>query len=74
AVIGLPNEKWGEVGAACVVLKPNTAVSADELMHLMQDNLARYKVPKQIIFMKELPISGAGKILKRVLKLNLTKG
>ncbi|MCP5099320.1 MAG: long-chain fatty acid--CoA ligase, partial [Chloroflexi bacterium] len=47
AVIGLPNEKWGEVGAACVVLKPNTAVSADELMHLMQDNLARYKVPKQ---------------------------
>ena len=73
AVVGLPDEKWGEVGVACVVLKPKSSVSADELMQLMQDNLARYKVPKQVIFMKEFPISGAGKILKRVLKLNLTK-
>ncbi|GJM41095.1 MAG: long-chain-fatty-acid--CoA ligase [Ardenticatenaceae bacterium] len=71
AVVGMPDEKWGEVGVACVVLKPTAKASANELMQLMQNNLARYKVPKRVVFMKELPISGAGKILKRELKLNL---
>ena len=69
AVIGVPDEKWGETGLACIVLKPGKVASANELMQLMKDNLAAYKVPKKVTFMKELPISGAGKILKRVLKL-----
>jgi fatty-acyl-CoA synthase len=71
AVIGVPHEKWGEVGKACVVLKPDaTAQSAteEELIAFMQDNLARYKVPKSVEFLTELPISGAGKILKRELR------
>ena len=68
AVIGLPDEKWGEVGMACVVLKPDTTVSEGELITFMHDNLARYKVPKTIQFIDELPLSGMGKILKRDLR------
>lgn len=68
AVIGIPDEKWGEVGKACVVLKPGTAVTETELITFLQDRLARYKVPKTVAFLKQLPISGAGKILKRELR------
>jgi fatty-acyl-CoA synthase len=68
AVIGLPDEKWGEVGQACVVLKPGTAVTETDLITFLQDRLARFKVPKTVAFLPELPISGAGKILKRELR------
>jgi len=68
AVIGLPDEKWGEVGKACVVLKPDATATEEELMKLMQDNLAKYKVPKSISFMDALPLSSMGKILKRELR------
>jgi len=68
AVIGLPDPKWGEVGKACVVLKPNQTVTEDELLKLMSDRLAKYKVPKSVTFMDALPISAAGKILKRELR------
>ncbi|MEW6029664.1 MAG: acyl-CoA synthetase [Chloroflexota bacterium] len=68
AVIGLPDEKWGEVGKACVVLKPGQTATEEELMKLMQENLARYKVPKSVAFMDALPLSSMGKILKRELR------
>jgi fatty-acyl-CoA synthase len=68
AVIGLPDQKWGEVGLACVVLKPNTETSEDELISYMKENLASYKVPKKVALLEELPLSGMGKILKRDLR------
>jgi fatty-acyl-CoA synthase len=68
AVIGLPDAKWGEVGKACVVLKPNQSATEDELLKFMTERLAKYKVPKSVSFMDALPISAAGKILKRELK------
>ena len=68
AVVGLPDPKWGEVGLACVVLKPGSTCTADELMQQMRTNLAPFKVPKRIEILPELPISGAGKILKRELQ------
>jgi fatty-acyl-CoA synthase len=68
AVIGVPHEKWGEVGKACVVLKPGTTASEEELITFMQQHLARYKAPKSVEFLNELPISAAGKILKRELR------
>ncbi|WP_420630894.1 acyl-CoA synthetase [Candidatus Leptofilum sp.] len=68
AVVGLPDPKWGEVGLACVVLRPNSTTTAEDLMQQMRDNLAPYKVPKRVEIMPELPISGAGKILKRELQ------
>jgi len=68
AVIGVPDPKWGEVGLACVVLKPGAAAAEDEVLVFLQDRLARYKVPKRVVFLDSLPISGAGKILKRELR------
>ncbi len=68
AVVGVPDPRWGEVGLACVVLKPDVMVTEEELIAFMQDRLARYKVPRRVEFMDALPISGAGKILKRELK------
>jgi len=68
AVIGLPDPKWGEVGKACVVLKPNQTVTEEELLKFMTERLAKYKVPRSVTFMDALPISAAGKILKRELR------
>jgi len=73
AVIGIPDEKWGEIGKACVVLKPDTEASAAELISHMQENLARYKVPKSVEIMDALPLSGMGKILKRDLREQFVK-
>ncbi len=68
AVIGVPDRKWGEVGKACVVLKPGESASEAELLQFMSERLARFKLPKSVSFFPELPISAAGKILKRDLK------
>ena len=68
AVIGLPDPKWGEVGKACAVLKSGASATEEELIRFMADRLAKYKVPKSVTFMEALPISAAGKILKRELR------
>jgi len=67
AVIGLPDPKWGEAGKACVVLKSGATADASELLAFMADRLAKYKVPRTVAIMDALPISPAGKILKREL-------
>ncbi|MFZ5881311.1 MAG: class I adenylate-forming enzyme family protein [Chloroflexota bacterium] len=72
AVIGLPDSKWGEVGKACVVLKPGAALSEAELSQFMAERLAKFKVPKSVAFLPSLPISAAGKILKRELREQFT--
>lgn len=68
AVIGLPDPKWGEAGMACVVLKPSQTATEEELLKFMTERLAKYKVPKSVTLMETLPISAAGKILKRELR------
>lgn len=68
AVIGVPDARWGEAGAACVVLRPGQTATEAELFELMRRHLASYKIPKRIIFMEALPLSGMGKILKRELR------
>jgi fatty-acyl-CoA synthase len=68
AVIGIPDEAWGEIGKACVVLKPGETTKPDELIQFMKEYLASYKVPKSVVIMDGLPLSGMGKILKRELK------
>jgi fatty-acyl-CoA synthase len=72
AVIGIPDEKWGEVGKACVVLKPGQSATEAELIQHMQEHLARYKVPKSVAFLDALPLSSMGKILKRELRDQFT--
>lgn len=68
-VIGVPDEKWGQVGRALVVLKEGHHVSEEELIALCGNNLAKFKIPKSIVNVKNFNefISGAGKILKREL-------
>lgn len=68
-IIGLPDEKWGEVGKALVVLKEGQIMSEDELISYCASKLAKFKVPKSVVFVDNFNdfISGAGKILKREL-------
>ena len=67
AVVGVPNEKWGEVGKAFIVLKEGMKLDEDEVLKYLDGKLARYKIPKHYEFRNELPKSAAGKILKREL-------
>ena len=68
-VFGIPDEKWGELVAAAVVLRPGSNLSAEDLKQYCKTRIASYKVPRHIEFMtEELPKSGSGKILKRVLR------
>jgi long-chain acyl-CoA synthetase len=69
AVFGIPDEKWGELVAAAVVLRVGASLSAEEIQEYCKTRIASYKVPRYIEFMTgELPKSGTGKILKRVLR------
>jgi acyl-CoA synthetase (AMP-forming)/AMP-acid ligase II len=69
AVFGIPDEKWGELVAAAIVLRPGTNLSAEEVQQYCKTRIASYKLPRHIEFMtEELPKSGSGKILKRVLR------
>ena len=68
AVVGRPDERWGEVPVAFVVLRPGSAASADELTSHCRDQLARFKVPKDVAFLEALPRNPSGKVLKRDLR------
>ncbi len=68
AVIGVPDEKWGESGKAFIVLEDGKTASAEELQEWARERLAKFKVPKHYAFLKELPTSDSGKILKKLLK------
>ena len=68
AVVGMPDAKWGEVGRAFVVLKPGASATPESLLEHLRNRVARYKVPKRVEVVEKLPISAAGKILKRELR------
>ena len=69
ADFGIPDLQWGELVMACVVLKPGNALSVDDLITHCRRSLANYKIPRRIAFSEtELPKSGSGKILKRLLR------
>lgn len=75
AVVGIPDETWGEADHAFVVYKPGTNVSSDELISHARTQIASYKIPCSIEFRTEaLPKSGAGKILKRDLREKYWEG
>jgi fatty-acyl-CoA synthase len=67
AVVARPDEKWGETPCAFVQLKPGAQTSAEEIIAFCRDNLARYKVPKSVVF-GPLPTTATGKIQKFVLR------
>lgn len=68
AVIGIPNEVWGESLKAVVVLKKGVEASEKEIIDYCKEKLPKYKVPQSCEFMTELPKSPVGKILKKVLR------
>lgn len=66
--IGVEDKEWGARLRAFVVKKPDTEVDEDTIKHYVRDHLARYKVPREVIFIDELPRNPTGKILKRELR------
>ena len=68
AVIGKPDTVAGEVPKAFIVLKEGTAASAEEIMAFVNGKVASYKAIREVEFRKELPISSAGKVLRRLLQ------
>jgi fatty-acyl-CoA synthase len=72
AVVGVPDQRWGEACAAFVVLRPGASATADELRGLCRDRLARFKVPKAFSFVESLPRSSMGKVLKDELRGGIT--
>ena len=72
AVIGLPDEQWGEAVTAAVVLRPGMQATAAALVAHCRAHLASYKKPKHVIFVEELPKNPSGKVLKRDLRPQLT--
>ena len=68
AVVGVPDERWGEVPKAFVVLRQGSSATAEELIEFTRTRLARFKVPKHVQFIEELPRNPSGKVLKRELR------
>jgi len=68
AVIGVPDTEFGQRLKAFVVLENNGATDAESLKNYVKEHLARYKVPRQIVFLEELPRNPTGKVLKRLLR------
>lgn len=74
AVIGIPDEKWGEVGCAFVVRQAGATLTSEDVIAYCAGQLARFKLPKQIIFVDDIPHTAAGKISKPDLRGNYQSG
>ncbi len=70
SVIGIPDEKWVEVGRAIVVVKEGQTLTEAEVINHCRANLARFKVPQSAIFIDEIPHNATGKVLKRELRVS----
>jgi long-chain acyl-CoA synthetase len=69
AVFGIPDPRWGEIVAACVVLKPHAELTAEALTSYCRQSLSNFKVPRHIEFPEgDLPKNGSGKVMKRLLR------
>ena len=68
SVVGVPDERLGEVGHAYIIAKPGGEQDEDELITWARDHLANFKVPRRITFVNELPRNASGKVQKFLLK------
>jgi acyl-CoA synthetase (AMP-forming)/AMP-acid ligase II len=69
AVFGIPDPRWGEIVAACVVLKPHAELTVEALTGYCRQSLANFKVPRYVEFSEaDLPKNASGKVLKRLLR------
>ena len=68
AVIGVPDERMGEVGRACVVRAPDSTLNEQKVIAFAKERLANFKVPRQVSFVDTLPRNVSGKVLKTELR------
>jgi malonyl-CoA/methylmalonyl-CoA synthetase len=68
SVVGIPDEKWGEKVVAAVVRRPDAKITTQEIQKVCKEHLHRWKCPKEIVFMDELPKNTMGKVLKEEVK------
>lgn len=73
AVIGLPDERMGEVVAACVILKPGASLTLEELQAWSRERMANYKAPRHLFVCEEFPRTPLGKIQKFILREQVTR-
>jgi acyl-CoA synthetase (AMP-forming)/AMP-acid ligase II len=73
SVVGRPDERWGQVPHAYVVLRAGATRDADQLIEFCRERLAKFKAPRSIEFIDELPRTPSGKVLKRVLRESIGK-
>ncbi len=71
AVVGMPDHKRGEVVGAFVILHKNSQITENEILAVLQGNIAHYKIPKRVLFVDDFPRNQSGKVLKRILKKQL---
>jgi fatty-acyl-CoA synthase len=74
AVIGVTDKKWGEVGRAVLVVKSGQTLTEQEVIEFCQGKLAKYKIPKSVVFIEALPRNAAGKVLKTDLRKKFSAG
>ncbi len=72
-VVGVPHEKWGETGAAFVIKKPGSEITEEEVLNYCKEYLAKFKLPKHIVFLNEFPKNATGKIDKKEIKSKLNQ-
>ncbi len=71
AVVGLPDEKWGERVVAAIIRDPSADLSPDEVIAHCRSLIARYKAPKQVEFLDSFPVTPTGKVKKATLREQL---
>ena len=71
AIIGVPDERWGETGKAIIVTKPGESLDEETVINHCLANLAKFKIPQSVVFVDELPRTATGKILKRELRTQM---
>ena len=68
AVVGIPDERMGEVGMAFVIPEPGSAPTPESIIAWSREHMANYKVPRQVEIVDELPLNATGKVTKFVLR------
>lgn len=71
AVVGLPDPRWGETPVAAVVAAPDSGLTAESVLQHLQGCIARFKLPRRVVFVQELPKSALGKVQKARLQAEL---
>jgi fatty-acyl-CoA synthase len=72
-VIGVPDEKYGEIVVACIQLKENETITPADILHFCEGKIARYKIPSHIFFVDDYPMTASGKIQKYKLRETVVK-